>query len=70
MNSPTEAVTYALADPNLRPLRKNTVIQIERRGFYRIDQVSTGPDSPMHLFMIPDGKAKNVSVLSTKFAHH
>ena len=71
VNEVTEAVTIAAGDPNMRNLQKGAVCQIERRGFYRVDEVYGGSaEKPMRLFMIPDGKKGNVSKLTNKFAHH
>lgn len=51
----TEFHTEAIADLNVKDLEVGTIIQIERKGYYRVDQVAT-PTSPAVLFTIPDGK--------------
>ncbi|KAJ8604532.1 hypothetical protein CTAYLR_000966 [Chrysophaeum taylorii] len=47
--------TRALVDPALKNLQQGAVVQLERRGFYRVDIAY-----PQHLklILIPDGKAK------------
>lgn len=42
----------------MRVLPAGTVIQLERKGFFRIDEPYGGPNKPAVLFAIPDGKAK------------
>jgi len=32
------------------------VIQLERKGFFRVDQSYGGPNKPVMLFAIPDGR--------------
>ena len=51
----TEFHTNALADLNVRDLKVGSIIQIERKGYFRVDKASTA-DSPAVLFTIPDGK--------------
>jgi glutamyl-tRNA synthetase len=45
------------------------VIQLERRGYYRVDRPFVGKDKPIVLFMVPDGKEKAMSGLAGKLAH-
>jgi hypothetical protein len=46
-----------------------TVIQLERKGFYRVDRTYGGsPDKPAILFAIPDGKAKPLNPTATSTA--
>lgn len=47
--------TTALADTNVKNLKVGDIIQIERKGYYRVDKAST-PTSRAVLFTIPDGK--------------
>ncbi|KAG5178931.1 ribosomal protein L25/Gln-tRNA synthetase [Tribonema minus] len=49
----------ALGDPELRLLKANDLIQLERLGFFRVDTPYKGPHEPMVLFMVPDGKGKS-----------
>jgi len=58
--------TKALADPALKTLQKGTKLQLERRGYYIIDSIAFPPGEPVVLVKIPDGKASNMSVISTK----
>ena len=44
------------------------MIQLERKGFYRCDQVYGGKDKPIVLFLIPDGKAKPAAPSSSAAA--
>jgi hypothetical protein len=49
----------ALVDACLRTVNAGEVIQLERKGFYRVDKAYGGsPDEPCVLFYIPDGKVK------------
>lgn len=55
ITSVTEFPSEAIADVNVRSLKKGDVIQFERKGYYRVDQdLSSGKE--MVLFTIPDGK--------------
>lgn len=69
INPNTMASTLAVGDAALKCLAKNDVIQLERRGFYRVDRPYIGPDKPLSLFMVPDGKAKAMSGVTGKLAH-
>jgi glutamyl-tRNA synthetase len=59
----TRMETSALADACLRTVPAGTVLQLERKGFYRVDKAYEGPDSPAILFFIPDGKVKGGSAV-------
>lgn len=48
----------AIGDACLGFLSAGTVIQLERKGFFRVDQAFGGKNKPMVLFAIPDGKVK------------
>merc|ERR1712176_222866 len=65
----TKATSMAEGDAGLKILKKGDIIQLERRGYYRVDQPYRGPTSPLILYMIPDGKAKAMSGLTGKLAH-
>lgn len=43
-------------------------MQLERRGYFRCDR-SHSEAAPVELFMVPDGKQKAMSSLSTRLAH-
>ena len=70
LNPNTMAASVAIGDASLRTLKKNDIIQLERRGYYRVDQPYISPEKTLILFMIPDGKAKAMSGLTGKLAHH
>ena len=59
----------AVGDANLRTLSVGQIIQLERRGYYRCDRPYLGPDRPLVLITIPDGKAKAMSTLSSALSH-
>jgi len=69
INPNTLATTEALGDPGLKTLQEHEVIQLERRGFYRVDRPYISEDKPLILFMVPDGKEKSMSGMSGKLAH-
>ena len=47
----------ALGDANMRKLQKGEVLQLERKGYFIIDQPYLKA-KPMVLFAIPDGRQK------------
>merc|ERR1719265_2366022 len=54
--------SLALRDPLLKTLQKGDKIQLERRGYFIVDQPATLPrGTKMILIKIPDGKTKDVS---------
>lgn len=65
----TRAEMQALGDHELRNAQVNQVVQLERRGFFRVDEPYVSADKPLVLFMVPDGKAKAMSTLTTNLAH-
>jgi glutamyl-tRNA synthetase len=71
INEDNLASMFAVCDANIKNLKKDDVIQIERRGLYRCDKVygGKGEGKEIKLFMIPDGKTKAMSTLSTKLDH-
>lgn len=71
VNPMTMATTKVVGDPGLRTLQEHDIIQLERRGYYRVDRpYLRSPDRPLELFMIPDGKAKAMGGTGGKLAHH
>ncbi len=49
----------AIGDACLRTVPVGTVIQLERKGFFRVDKAYGGSAAkPIVLFAIPDGKTK------------
>jgi glutamyl-tRNA synthetase len=69
LNPNTLATTEAIGDAGLKTLQEHDVIQLERRGYYRVDRPYVGKDKPIVLFMVPDGKEKAMSGLAGKLAH-
>jgi glutamyl-tRNA synthetase len=70
INPHTMATTKVIGDAGLKTLQQHEIIQLERRGYYRVDRPYTNnTDKPLVLFMIPDGKTKAMSGLSGKLAH-
>jgi len=53
----------------MKTLKENDIIQLERRGLYRVDRPYINETKPLILFMIPDGKKKAMSGLDGKLAH-
>lgn len=48
----------AIGDPNMRSLQHGAVIQLERKGYYRVDAAPGKADQPLVLLNIPDGRQK------------
>mmetsp|Transcript_17046 Transcript_17046/g.24109 ORF Transcript_17046/g.24109 Transcript_17046/m.24109 type:complete len:737 (+) Transcript_17046:320-2530(+) len=69
VNPNTLATTVVIGDPGLKTLQKDEIIQLERRGYYRVDQPYINDDKGLVLFTIPDGKSKSMSGLGGKLAH-
>lgn len=55
LNPITEMRAEALCDQNVKELKVNDIIQFERKGYYRVDQVAS-EGKPAILFNIPTGK--------------
>jgi glutamyl-tRNA synthetase len=70
VNHNTIATTKVVGDAGLKTLQEHDIIQLERRGFYRVDQPYFSEDKPIVLYMIPDGKSKSMGGLTGKLAHH
>ena len=70
VNPKTWYETPGVGEPALRSVAKGAIIQIARRGFFIVDEVATqsaaGESTPMQLILIPDGRSKQMSTLSTK----
>jgi glutamyl-tRNA synthetase len=69
INTNTMATTEVIGDPCLKTLKEHEIIQLERRGFYRVDRPYFNERKGLILFMVPDGKAKAMSGLTGKLAH-
>ncbi|CAI5721216.1 unnamed protein product [Hyaloperonospora brassicae] len=65
----TRAEMHALGDHELRNIKQGQVVQLERRGYFRVDVPYISDNKPVVMFMVPDGKAKAMSTLSTKLVH-
>ncbi|XP_026194438.1 glutamate--tRNA ligase, cytoplasmic [Cyclospora cayetanensis] len=63
VNRNTQFDTEALGDPNLRSLKTGDKLQLERRGYFRVDEVD---GDCLVLVKIPDGRAKAMSTVSSK----
>ena len=50
----------AVGDPNIRCLQAGDVLQLERKGFYKVDAalVRPGAEQAVVLLSIPDGHSK------------
>lgn len=70
INHNTMASTEVIGDAGLITLKEHDIIQLERRGFYRVDKPFMGNGKPVHLITIPDGKSKTMGGLEGKLAHH
>ena len=66
----TMATTEVIGDAGLVTLKENDIIQLERRGFYRVDKPYMGKGKPVQLITIPDGRSKTMGGLEGKLAHH
>lgn len=69
INPNTLASTEVFGDAGLKSLEEHSIIQLERRGYFRVDRPYVSPDKPLILYMIPDGKSKAMSGLVGKLAH-
>eukprot|EP01039_Chlorochromonas_danica_P002859 gene2859-3123_t len=58
VNPVSKFEVQGVVDACLRNAQAGDVIQLERKGFYRVDKPYNGSDQPIVLFYIPDGKAK------------
>lgn len=65
----TRAEMECVGDHALRNVKEGDVIQLERRGYFRVDRPLLSATKPLVLFMIPDGKVKAMSTLSTNLTH-
>ena len=62
ININSKFVTNAIGSEGLRSLKEG-VLQLERRGFYRVDKYE---DETSEFIFIPDGKTKQMSTISSK----
>ena len=68
INPHSQATMNALCDPLVRNLQHGQVVQLERRGFYRVDALARGTELA-RLILIPDGKVNAMSALSGSLGH-
>lgn len=73
LNENTKFVTDALAEPLIKNLQKNDIVQFERRGYFVVDKIIKNqtndlsiPETILEMNFIPDGRSKTASTLSTK----
>ncbi|PRP84447.1 hypothetical protein PROFUN_08032 [Planoprotostelium fungivorum] len=68
INQDSKHDTPALADPSLRTLKKGDRLQLNRRGYFIVDEPYVRASNPMVLIEIPDGHTneKGQSVLTAK----
>jgi hypothetical protein len=64
VNPKTKFETAAVGDVNMTSLKEGDIIQLERKGYYIVDQPHSGSDKPLVLFNIPDGRTKNMALAS------
>ena len=67
VNTSSRVEYSAIAEGCMRNLKKGDVIQLERRGFFYVDNSSIG-DKKIRLHYIPDGKVNPMSKLNNKVA--
>uniref|UniRef100_A0A0C9RN52 glutamate--tRNA ligase n=1 Tax=Wollemia nobilis TaxID=56998 RepID=A0A0C9RN52_9CONI len=60
LNPCTRWETAAVGDANMRNLKKDEIIQLERRGYFRCDVPYLRPSKPVVLIAIPDGRQQSV----------
>ena len=71
VNPVTRAETLAYGDACIRTVRRGDIIQFERKGFFRCDEAYGGsPEKPAVFFLIPDGRVKAMSTLSSALGVH
>eukprot|EP00899_Mesostigma_viride_P002419 jgi/Mesvir1/12178/Mv00421-RA.1 len=58
LNPVTKIEEDALGDANMRNLQANDCLQLERKGYYRVDRPYVRDGEPIILFNIPDGRGR------------
>ena len=69
INPDTLAATDVIGEAGLKMLHEHDVIQLERRGYYRVDRPYVNSSRPIVLYMVPDGKSKAMSGQKGKLGH-
>jgi hypothetical protein len=64
VNAVTKMEEGALGEAAMRSLQRGDIIQIERKGYYRVDEPLQDEGKAMVLFSIPDGKPRTTGVSS------
>ncbi len=57
VNKDSAKMVEQLCDANVMDLKEDDIIQLERKGYFRVDKAA-GPGKPLVLFGIPTGKSK------------
>ena len=65
INRNSKFVTEAIGELHAKGLKENDIIQLERRGYFRVDRAGDA-GTPWVLINIPDGKTKTMSGLDAK----
>lgn len=60
LNPCTKKEVAALGDSNMRNLKRNDIVQLERKGYFRCDVPFLRPSKPMVLYAIPDGRQQSL----------
>ena len=58
VNPNSKREELALGDANTRSLNKGEVLQLERKGYFIVDQPYISSKKPVILIYIPDGRSK------------
>lgn len=66
VNTQSRIEYTAIAEGSLRTIQRGASIQLERRGYFYVDQANLGDSKPLRLNFIPDGKTKSMSVITHK----
>ena len=72
INKDTRQVEHLICDPQLKNCKEGDIIQLQRRGFYKVDRPfspidgATFKESPAVLFYIPDGHTKEMPKSGSK----
>lgn len=67
VNKKSRFETNLLVERNLEEINEKESIQLERRGYFYIDKLSSNSDKKSTiLHFIPDGKSKSMSIIGTK----
>ncbi|KMZ98387.1 glutamate-tRNA ligase [Plasmodium vivax North Korean] len=63
INPSSKYETVVYSEPAISSLKVSDKFQFERRGYFIVDKVVS---NHLHLIKIPDGKSKNMSIISSK----